>query len=662
MRPVLFVGMALGLSACRSTPTKPTAKATASETAATGAFGSIAAPASAAAAGAARPNSAASAAGTSNFIDQGFANEDQPELVTARRLFPTAFGFDHGLPEKEVNHALIYSSRLFDRIATPPPYCLNSVAQPSIADLQLRLLLSTNTDETQRTFSLEESLVLKDRSRHFVIAVPKGANGVLMLPPSAPSFGRQDNEPTTESFSVALSDVTIIYPDGHSLRLPPGDNLYAGGAILTVTDQKRVTLCANDPRYKANGCPAGDPRVKMPDPPPRDFDLRRCEPGCEQACTRKELRQGSCPAPPSPRCVGDKQRVFLDGRDVGGYCVFEEWDIHCRAACHDGQCAGAPRLAWSRKFRAGYLAFALDAQTLALTEGTELVTISAEGALLRRDKPFKSELSRLVSDAHGTLFTLDMLNVLRAHGKKPWSLQLDHVAPAFETGLRHHKERLFLTRATGVTCLNAADGHQQWHLEIGAKTKSYFAVSETSLAVLTTGNEVVVIDLDGVIRGRAKLPAEALGRFIVTGDTVTVYVKTGEVLSGRFDALRAIAMIPGAEWMPLGLAQLSDHVVLLNRGTDHHDKSTIHALELPTGRTLWTYAASGQLEWDPPIDRNGNIFLVGRRLTSLAPDGKERFQVDFRGGPQSEAAATLGLDGASLYVRNHRGLTKFTGL
>lgn len=187
-------------------------------------------------------------------------------------------------------------------------------------------------------------------------------------------------------------------------------------------------------------------------------------------------------------------------------------------------------------------------------------------------------------------------------------------------------------------------------------------MSETTLAVLTTGNEVVVIGLDGSIRGRAQLPAEGLGRFIVAGDTVTVYVKTGEVLSGRFDALRAIAMIPQAEWVPLGVAQLTEHVVLLNRGTDHHDKSTIYALELPTGRTLWTYAASGQLQWEPPIDIHGNIFLVGRRLVSLAPDGKERFQVDFRGGPQSETAATLGLDGASLYLRNQRGLTKFTGL
>jgi hypothetical protein len=54
--------------------------------------------------------------------------------------------------------------------------------------------------------------------------------------------------------------------------------------------------------------------------------------------------------------------------------------------------------------------------------------------------------------------------------------------------------------------------------------------------------------------------------------------------------------------------------------------------------------------------------LVGRRLISLTADGKERSQIDFRGGPQREAAATLGLDGTSLFVRDHRGLTKFTGL
>ena len=652
----LFVSLALGLSACRSSPPKPSVKATARETA-------PASTPSAEVRGPAGPESAASAADAANFVAHGFPNEDQPELVTARRLFPSAFGFDDGPLKKDVNHALIYTGRLFDRLATPPPYCLNSVAQPSIADLQLRLLLSTNADETHRTFSVEESLVLKDRSRHYLLAVPKGAHGVLMLHPPA-GFGRYDNQPTDESFSVVLSDVTVIYPDGHSLRLPPGDddNIYAGGAILVVSNRMRVRLCANDPRFKATGCPDGDPRVRVPDPPPRDFDLRRCEPGCEQACTRKEMSQHACPAPPSPRCVGDKQRFFLDGRDTGGYCVFEEWDVQCEGGCADGQCTGAPRLAWSRKLGAGHLAFALDAQTLALTEGDELVTISADGELLSREKQVKARLARIESDEHGQLFTLDTLNVLRAHRKQPWSLQLDNAAPAFEAGLRSHGDQLYLARATGVSCLNATDGHQQWHVELGATAKSYIAVSETSLAVLTTGNEVVVIDFNGAIRGRAKLPADAVGQFVVAGDTVTVYVSTGEVLSGRFDALRVIATIPQAEWMPFGLAQLSEHVVLLNRGTDHHDRSTIHALELPTGRSLWTYAASGQLQWGPRVDRHGNIFLVGRRLVSLTPDGKQRFQIDFRGGPQSEAAATLGLDGASLYVRDHRGLTKFTGL
>jgi hypothetical protein len=674
VRPLLFASLALALSACRSGAPKRSPEATASATPAASASGSAG---TAATGSSAALGSVPSAAATSNFIDQGFPNEDQPELVTARRLFPSAFGFDAGPPEKDADHWLAFSSRLVDGVATPPPYCLNSVAQPSIADLQLLLLRSTRADETFRTFSVEQSLVLKDRSRHYLIAAPKGAHGVLTWPRSAPSYGRHDDDPTDERFSVALSDVTVIYPDGHSLRLPPGDdpdNLYSGGAILVFTDRRRVTLCANDPRYKANGCPGSDPRVRAPDSPPRVFDLRRCEPGCEQACTRKEIGLHACPAPPSPRCVGNEQRLFLDGRDAGGYCVFEEWDVRCEAGCYEGQCAGAPRLAWSRKIGKSFLPFALDAQTLVLTEqyaegdderyveGDEFVTISGGGELLRRERPFKGKVSRLASDGHGHLFTLDMQNVLRAHGDNPWSRKLDNAAPAFETAFGYQKEKLYLASAGRVTCLSAADGQEQWHVEIGALTRSYIALSETSLAVLTKGNEVVVIDLEGSIRGRAELPAKAEGHFLVSGDVATVYLKTGEVLSGRFDALRPIAMIPPAERMPHGLARLNEHVVLLNRGADHHDRSTVHALDLRTGRTLWTYAASGELQWEPPIDHHGNIFLVGRRLVSLTPDGKERFQVDFRGGPRSESTVTLGLDGTSLYVRNHRALIKFTGL
>lgn len=148
----------------------------------------------------------------------------------------------------------------------------------------------------------------------------------------------------------------------------------------------------------------------------------------------------------------------------------------------------------------------------------------------------------------------------------------------------------------------------------------------------------------------------------LNGDTLTAYVKTGEVLTGRVDALKRIAMIPPAEWMPLGVAKLSEHVVLVNRGTDHHDQTTLHALELPSGRELWTYSASGQLQWEPLLDHRGNVLLVGRTLTSLTAQGKERSQIDFRGGPKTEAAAALGLDGASFYVRDNRGITKFTGL
>src|SRR4051812_21069159 len=110
---MLFASLALGLSACRSAPSKPSPKATASEPAV--------------ASGSAGPQSAPTVAAASAFIDQGFANEGQPELLTARRLFPSAFGFEVGLPQNDVNHVLVNSGRLFDRLATPPPHCLNSV-------------------------------------------------------------------------------------------------------------------------------------------------------------------------------------------------------------------------------------------------------------------------------------------------------------------------------------------------------------------------------------------------------------------------------------------------------------------------------------------------------------------------------------------------------
>lgn len=595
------------------------------------------------------------------FVDRGFPNEDQPELVTARRLFPSAFGFDDGAPKQDVDHSLTYTSHLFDRLLTPPPRCLNSIAQPSIADLQLRLLVSSNAEETHRTFSIAETVVLKDRSRHYVVAAPKGARGVLLLRPEAPTFGIHDNERSDERFSVSLSDVTVIYPDGHSSRLPPGEKPYEGGAILTVTQGMRVRMCANDVRYKAEGCEGSDARLRLPDAPPRDYDLRRCERGCEQLCAPKEMTQRACPTPAPARCVGEKQRVFLDGRDVGGYCVFEEWDIRCEDGCRDGQCVAAPQLGWSRKSDKAYVPFPLDAQTLALVEADSLVTVSAEGKVLRREKLPKGEPARVASDAHGHLFTLDTTNSLRAHGEQPWSLQLDQSASPFETGLRYQGGKLYVTRGAAIIALNATDGRQEWRTDLGASASSRIAVSETSLAVVAAEGEVVLLDVNGSIRGRTRLPAEPLGSLALNGDTLTAYVKTGEVLSGRVDALKRIAMIPPAEWMPLGVAKLSEHVVLVNRGTDHHDQTTLHALELPSGRELWTYSASGQLQWEPLLDQRGNVLLVGRTLTSLTAQGKERFQIDFRGGPRTEAAAALGLDGVSFYVRDNRGITKFTG-
>lgn len=646
MRPVRFAVLALVLSACRSTPVKPSPKPANSD---------AGAPTRTLAVPGAAPTASA-------FIDTGFPNQDQPELVTARRLFPTAFGFDDGPPGNDVNHLLLDAGHLFDGLPKPPAHCLNSIAQAPVADAVLRLLASSNTDETNRTFSVNEAIVLKDWSRHYVIGVPKGAHGVLLLPPPAPSYGIHDNEQTDERFSIVLSDATVIYPDGHSLRLPPGDNLYAGGAILVITDRLRVRLCANDPRYKAKGCADSDPAVRIADAPPRDFDLRRCEPGCEQTCSKSEIRPRSCPAPPAPRCTGEQQRLFLDGRDVGEYCVFEEWDVQCEQGCRDDKCRGAPQLAWSRKIAAGYLAFALDAQTLALTEGEELITLSADGDVLRREKPPQGEQFLLASDQHGHLFTLDGHNVLRSRGERPWSIELDKSASVFETALRYRAGKLYLARGTGITCLDAVTHQQEWHAELGVEARPYLEVSDTSLAVLTVDQEIVVMGLEGAIRGRAKLPAEALGRFSLDGDTLTAYVKSGEVLSGRIDHLRRIALIPQAEWRPLGMAQLREGVVLLNRGTDHHGSTRIHALELASGRELWNYSTPGQLQWPPLVDRRGGILLVGQKLVSLTRDGLARFKIDLRSGPQSEAAATFGLDGSSFYVRTPRGLTKFTGL
>ena len=660
---LLIAASVLGLGACRSTPKRASERAgneggnaAVASTRATAASASVSA---AAVTGRAAATSAISAA---MFVDSGFPNENWAELVTARRLFPSAFGFDDGAPKKDVNHSLVYSSHLFDRLLTPPARCLNSVAQPSIADLQLRLLVNTNAEETHRSFAVAETMVLKDRSRHYVIAVPKGANGVLLLRPEAPTFGIHDNEHAEEQFWVSLSDVTVIHPDGHSVRLPPGENLYSGGAILTFTSRMQVRMCANDVRYKAEGCPGSDAKVRASDAPPRDYDLRRCEPGCDQLCAPKEIAQRTCPAPPSSLCVGEKQRVFLDGRDAGGYCVFEEWDIRCERGCRDGRCVGAPQLDWSRKMDKAYVPLPLDAQTLALVGANGLEMVSAEGKTLRREKLQKGEPSRLASDTRGNLFTLDNANSLRAHGEKPWSLQLDSAAPAFETGLRYFGGKLFLVRASELISLNAEDAHREWRADLGASAKPHIEVSETALAVLTVEGDLVLVDPNGSIRGRTRLPAEPLGSFAIDGDTVTAYVKTGEVLFGRFDALKRVALIPQAEWMPGGVAKVSERVVLVNRGTDHHGQTRVYALELPTGRELWTYTAAGELQWPPAMDRHGNVTLVGRMLTSLTQQGQERFQIDFRGGPKTEAAVALGLDGTSFYIRDNRAVTKFTGL
>ena len=647
MRLVRFSILVLALSACRSTPAKRSPKPATSDAGAP----TLAVPVPSA-------SSAPSA-----FIDTGFPNQDHPELVTARRLFPSAFGFDEGLPQADVKHLRFQSGHLLKGLADPPPHCLNSIAQPPVADLVLRLLAHTNADERKRTFSVNEAIVLKDRSRHYVIAVPKGAHGVLMLPPPGPGYGIHDNDPIDERFSLVLSDVTVVHPDGHALRLAPGDNLYAGGAILTVTDRLRARLCANDPRYKAKGCPDSDARVRIGDLPPRDFELRRCEPGCEPVCSKAEIHQHACPAPPAPKCIGDRQRVFLDGRDVGGYCVFEEWDIQCERGCREDKCVGAPQLSWTQKMAPGFRAVVLDAQTMASTERNELITLSVAGDILRREKSPQSELAALASDEHGHLFTFDRRNaVVRSHGEGPWSVELDKSGPALETWLHYHSGNLYLVRGTRVTCLNAKTSQEEWRVDLGAEAASDIVISATALAVLTIDQELVVIRLDGSLLGRTKLPAAVLERFSMDGEALAVYIKTGEVLFGRVDALKAIALIPQAEWWPRGVARLREDAVLLNRGTDHHGNTGIHALELPSGRELWRSTIRGQLAWPPLIDPRGNILLVGQTITSLTPDGKQRFQIDLRNGPQSEASATLGLDGTSFYVRTPRALTKFSGL
>jgi hypothetical protein len=637
-------------SACRSAPSKPSLKPAAAD---------AGAPHVAAVVSAVAPSA------LSQFIDKGFPGEDQPELVTARRLFPSAFGFGDGRFDKVERTAYPYSDALFEGIESLPSHCLNSLAQPSIADFQLDLLRRTGQDEQERGFVTNEAIVLKDRATHYVLAISKEAAGALILPRAAVG-GLHDEDPTDVSFLVVLSDVTVIYPNGKSLQLGPGEKPRTGGATLSVTTRGRVRLCADDLRYRAKGCSDSDDRVRAADAPPRDFDLRRCEAGCELACSRAERQPRPCPSSPAPICLGSEQRVFGDGRDVGGYCVFDEWDIQCASGCHDGRCAEAPTVAWSRAIGKGYQATALDADTIALTEDETLVTLSADGQILARDRTRPNVgIEVLLSDGQGRGFSLDRLGELRAVGKAPFRRpQEEGGQPA---DMQYRDGDLYVAHGEKLTCLDASDGHEKWHVELGAEAKPLIAASSTSVAIITAKQELVVVDRAGALRGRAMLAEPCSGRFLVEGDQVTLYTESGKLLSGRFDALSTIAHFPRAEWGTLGLTKLGSGagnttVALLNVGTDSFGQTKVHALELPKGRELWSYSVSGELKGSPLVDRYGNVLLVGRMLTSLTLGGALRFRVDFRGPPQADARAFLGLDGTSLYLRDHRALTKLTGL
>ena len=168
---------------------------------------------------------------------------------------------------------------------------------------------------------------------------------------------------------------------------------------------------------------------------------------------------------------------------------------------------------------------------------------------------------------------------------------------------------LYVAHGNTLRAVDAADGRELWAVALGARARAFIATSERLLAIVTAANEALVIDPSGKVLGRGALPELHNGRFALADDgTLTLLGTSGQVWSGRADALRAIARFPKGR-AARGVVALSAAIALVT-ADDGQGRSVVHALELPTGRELWSHAVDGVLTEAPSVSGGGGVLLV----------------------------------------------------
>jgi outer membrane protein assembly factor BamB len=570
----------------------------------------------------------------------------EPALQTARRLFPTTFGFRSSAEARpRTVETSIYTSVTEYLHELPPDECVNFLGQPGIIQGSFDNLASTWDGGLPFSFRVMFPILLRDRRTGYILALPEGASGVFS--DSASDSGEEPGVPNL-SGELHLDLLSIIDPNGRHKQSPASVRFDAGGLMQ---------LCLEDETLRATEC-SDEARSSDPRRPPFLYEVTRCSPGCEAWCPSGATELLDCSRPPAPHCSAGNLRLFFGGQDIGKGCQYEEWDFHCESGCLDQRCRGEnPTVRWNAIVpatgRSQLVLLADDA--LAVASNETLTAFSKTGRKLWDERtPVGSSFQPVSSGDGGAFFLGARGEIWKIRGEAPWRTGLPGTWST-RGGLAFANDVLHATLGTQHYLLDPRRGQLLGRIDLGTESVGAPVIGPTGTVAITTSRELLSIDGKGRELSRIALPGKPAGTpvFEPNGKLVIAMVD-GTVWSGPPSALRLLATL-GAKTRFAPTLTPDSSALIVTEGEPHQGGDTLHKLALANGRELWRLALLRASAAAISDSRGGMWLADDSGLVAISAAGQRRWTLDLRGN-EGSSPPLLGSDG-TLYMSTFRRLT-----
>jgi outer membrane protein assembly factor BamB len=204
-------------------------------------------------------------------------------------------------------------------------------------------------------------------------------------------------------------------------------------------------------------------------------------------------------------------------------------------------------------------------------------------------------------------------------GKKVWVI--DAESSIHSSANVHDGRIVFGTDGAEIFCLNAADGKEAWRARAGDRVNAAPAIGNGLAYVSGCDAQLRAIDMaSGQEKFAADLGALAPGSAVLVKDRVVVGTDNGRVVCMSADGKKTHWVYDqvDAKAMVYASPAVADGVVVVGA----RDRQ-VHAIDLETGRQLWTLKTRGDVDGSP---------LISAGRAYVGSKDKKLYVIDLKSG------------------------------